>query len=282
MRRSRTDTRNVQRTGHSRPSPVARSRTFPPRQLGSVLPTTRGDIVAHDRKFRFGVQCATAQNGTEWAELARKAEDLGLLEPLPARPLRRPARTPAGHDGGSRRHDRPAHRRAGLRQRLQAPGRARQGDRHRRCPVGGPCRVRHRCGLDEHRLRAVGHPARPRRRADRPHGRGHRDLQGSVRRRRVRLRRRALPDLGDGRAPQARPEAPPASAHRWRRQAGAVDRRTRGRHRRHQPGREVGQRRRRQRPATDRPHRPTRSCSGSRTPPATATTTSSSTCWCSR
>ncbi len=34
--------------------------------------------MAHDRKFRFGVQCATAQSGTDWAEVARKAEDLGF------------------------------------------------------------------------------------------------------------------------------------------------------------------------------------------------------------
>ena len=52
--------------------------------------------MAHDRRFRFGVQCATAPNGTEWAELARKVEDLGFsslflpdhfgdqLAPLPA------------------------------------------------------------------------------------------------------------------------------------------------------------------------------------------------------
>lgn len=31
----------------------------------------------HDRRFRFGVQLATATSGEEWAALARKAEDLG-------------------------------------------------------------------------------------------------------------------------------------------------------------------------------------------------------------
>lgn len=34
--------------------------------------------MAHDRKFRFGVQCAAAQSGDDWAEVARKAEDLGF------------------------------------------------------------------------------------------------------------------------------------------------------------------------------------------------------------
>src|SRR4051794_9524753 len=50
----------------------------------------------HDRKFRFGVQLATAPDGESWKALARKAEDLGFstlfipdhfgdqLAPLPA------------------------------------------------------------------------------------------------------------------------------------------------------------------------------------------------------
>ena len=33
--------------------------------------------MTHDRRFRFGVQTSTASSGDEWAELARKAEDLG-------------------------------------------------------------------------------------------------------------------------------------------------------------------------------------------------------------
>jgi len=33
--------------------------------------------MTHDRRFRFGVQTSTASSGEEWAELARKAEDLG-------------------------------------------------------------------------------------------------------------------------------------------------------------------------------------------------------------
>jgi probable F420-dependent oxidoreductase len=33
--------------------------------------------MAHARKFRFGIQLATASSGTDWAEQARKAEDLG-------------------------------------------------------------------------------------------------------------------------------------------------------------------------------------------------------------
>jgi probable F420-dependent oxidoreductase len=33
--------------------------------------------MTHDRKFRFGIQAATAASGAEWAALARKVEDLG-------------------------------------------------------------------------------------------------------------------------------------------------------------------------------------------------------------
>ena len=33
--------------------------------------------MAHDRRFRFGIQLSTASSGTEWAEAARQAEDLG-------------------------------------------------------------------------------------------------------------------------------------------------------------------------------------------------------------
>src|SRR5688572_954160 len=33
--------------------------------------------MTHPRKFRFGVQASNAGGGTEWAALARKAEDLG-------------------------------------------------------------------------------------------------------------------------------------------------------------------------------------------------------------
>ncbi len=33
--------------------------------------------MAHDRRFRFGIQLSTAASGADWAELARKAEDLG-------------------------------------------------------------------------------------------------------------------------------------------------------------------------------------------------------------
>jgi probable F420-dependent oxidoreductase len=34
-------------------------------------------FMGHPRPFRFGVQLSTARSGAEWAELARKAEDLG-------------------------------------------------------------------------------------------------------------------------------------------------------------------------------------------------------------
>ena len=33
--------------------------------------------MAHARRFRFGVQASTATSGKEWADLARRAEDLG-------------------------------------------------------------------------------------------------------------------------------------------------------------------------------------------------------------
>jgi len=33
--------------------------------------------MTHDRRFRFGIQAATAPSGAEWAALARKVEDLG-------------------------------------------------------------------------------------------------------------------------------------------------------------------------------------------------------------
>ena len=32
---------------------------------------------AHPRRFRFGIQLSSAPSGEAWAELARKAEDLG-------------------------------------------------------------------------------------------------------------------------------------------------------------------------------------------------------------
>src|SRR3546814_11356215 len=33
--------------------------------------------MAHDRRFRFGIQLATATSGADWAAQARQAEDLG-------------------------------------------------------------------------------------------------------------------------------------------------------------------------------------------------------------
>ncbi len=37
----------------------------------------RGRPVAHARRFRFGIQLHTASSGKEWADMARRAEDLG-------------------------------------------------------------------------------------------------------------------------------------------------------------------------------------------------------------
>src|SRR4051794_18741970 len=49
-----------------------RPATGPLRRLVRYVPR-----MAHPRKFRFGIQLHSATSGAEWADLARKAEDLG-------------------------------------------------------------------------------------------------------------------------------------------------------------------------------------------------------------
>ena len=46
--------------------------------------------MAHDRKFRFGVMAPRADDAQSYRDTARKAEDLGLLDAVRPRPLRRP------------------------------------------------------------------------------------------------------------------------------------------------------------------------------------------------
>ena len=131
--------------------------------------------------------------------------------------------------------ERPAHRRPRVRQRLQASRRARQGAGHDGRAVGRSARDRHRRRVDGDRLRGVGH----RRTTARA-------CASTASRRRSRSSRARCADgpfsfAGehytitdyDGQ-PQARAAAAPAAAHRRRWAAGAVDRRPRGRHRRHQ------------------------------------------------
>jgi len=55
------------------------------RAAGARRRVTDADSVppmAHPRRFRFGVQVSKAGSGTEWAEIARKAEDLGFASLL--------------------------------------------------------------------------------------------------------------------------------------------------------------------------------------------------------
>jgi len=66
------------------------------RASGRELKEPRGNAVAHDRKFRFGVQVSQAASAASWRDRARKIEDLGFstlfmpdhfgqeLAPLPA------------------------------------------------------------------------------------------------------------------------------------------------------------------------------------------------------
>ena len=212
--------------------------------------------MAHDRRFRFGIQLSTAPSGADWATAARRAEDLGYatlfmpdhfgdqLAPVPALMAAADATTEL-------RVGRP-----GVRQRLQAPGGAGQGAGHDRRALGRSARGGHRRRLDEERLRPVRHPDGPARRAGVAHGGGHRRPQGLLRAGSAHLRRRALHDHRLRRPAEAHPVAA-AVPHRRRRQARAVHRRPRGGHRRHQPvdPQRPGRRRRRpeRRRRRDRP-----------------------------
>ena len=102
------------------------------------LKEPRGNAVAHDRKFRFGVQVSQAASAASWRDRARKIEDLGFstlfmpdhfgqeLAPLPAIAMAA-AHTTTLRVGA-----------LGLRQRLQASGDPRQGSRDDRPAVRRP------------------------------------------------------------------------------------------------------------------------------------------------
>ena len=136
--------------------------------------------MAHDRKFRFGVQVSQAVSAASWRDKARKIEDLGYstlfmpdhfgqeLAPLPAMAMAA-AHTTTLRVGG-----------AGVRQRLQAPGDPRQGSRDDRPALRRPARARHRRRLDEDRLRRARPAVRPARGARRPVRRGAAGHQGSA------------------------------------------------------------------------------------------------------
>ena len=165
-----------------------------------------------------------------------------------ARSFRRPVRADAGAPGDPQRHDHAAGMRARLRQRLQAPARAREGAGHDGRALRGSRRDRSRRRVDDRRLRAGRHDLRSARSAHRPLRRGPRGHQGRDGRRAVLVRGRALHDPRTRRFPEADPGATSTGDHRWRRQTGPRGRSPRSRHR-------GGQRhpaRRRDRPRRDR------------------------------
>ena len=151
-----------------------------------------GAQMAHPRTFRFGLQLAHGPlrrpTGPSRPARPRTSASRRCSCPITSATSSRPI--PALMAAADATTD-AQHRRAGLRQRLQAPGRAGQGDRHHRRALRRPARVRPRRRVDEHRLRAVGHPERPARvRIDRWR-RARRDRR-ALRRRRVQLHGQAL------------------------------------------------------------------------------------------
>ena len=176
------------------------------------------------RPFRFGIQASSAASAAEWVELARRAEGNGFscltmpdhfgdqLAPVPA------LMAAAGHHVTARR-------RAGVGQRLQAPGRAGQGAGDDGSALRGSAGARARRRLDDQRLRAGRHGLRPGARAHRPLRRGADDHpQGDVGRH-VLVQRDALHGRRPRRPPAAGAASVPADPHRRRRQAGARHRR---------------------------------------------------------
>ena len=177
--------------------------------------------MAHDDKFRFGVQVSQTASASAWRDKARKIEDLGYSTLVHARPLRRGARAAARDRDGGRAHDDVAHRLARVRQRLQAPGDPGQGSGDDRPALRRPLRARHRRGLDEDRLRRARAPVRPARGARRPVRGGAARHQAVLHRRAVQHARRALPHHGLRVVADAGAEAGPADPDRRRRQARA-------------------------------------------------------------
>ena len=161
--------------------------------------------MAHDRKFRFGVQAT--ERGVRGRVARQGAQDRGprLLDALHARSLHRHRARADGRDRGrGRGHDDAAGRHARARQRLQAPGGRRQGGGDARRALRRPGRARHRRRVDADRLRRARAAVRLRRRAHRASrggARGHQGLRGA---RAVLVRGRALHDHGLRRDPRSR------------------------------------------------------------------------------
>ena len=111
------------------------------------------------KPFRFGVQIGGSFTPEAFAtKAARRPRSSATRRSTSPTTSSTPSsrRWSAMADGGGG-HDDAARRRARVRQRLQAPGDPRQGDRDDRRAVGRPHRARHRRGLDGGRL----HRARP-------------------------------------------------------------------------------------------------------------------------
>ena len=102
-------------------------------------------------------------------------------------------------------------------QRLQAPCGVGQRARHHRRALGRPARVGHRRGMDDQRLRAIGHRLRPR---GRPHRSVHRGSRRDSRmhgRGRILICGQALHDHRLQRLAQTDSGAVPANLDRRRR-----------------------------------------------------------------
>ena len=190
--------------------------------------------MAHDRRFRFGIQLSTAASGADWAELARKAEDLGYdtlfmpdhfgdqLAPVPA--LMAAADATTELKVGALVFDNDYKHPVVLAKELATID----------VLSGGRLEVGIGAGWMQSDYDQSGIPMDPPGRARVPHGRGHRGHQGVLRRRPLLLRRRALHDHRVRRPAQAGAVAA-AVPHRRRRQAGALDRGSGGADRRDQP-----------------------------------------------
>ena len=183
--------------------------------------------------FRFALQAS--QRRIPRCLAGPGAQDRGprLLDPLRARPPRRPV----GADGRAHRggggHDDAAGRHPRARQRLPPPGGPGQGGGHPRRRHRRPLRVRHRRRLDDHRLRAVGHPDGAAVGARGPPGREPRDHARACGT--TGAPRSTASTTGDrgARAPRRRSRRGPAAGHRRRRPAHPHAGRPVRRHRQH-------------------------------------------------